>query len=455
VHDVLDSRDLIPDEAEQLAHSGYPAQPLLAAARQAAEAGQLDRLADIEKQLHLLKRDPNWVVREPEDDDTLLALAADVPSVAVDEARLPERIRGAWLGRAVGNTLGKPVEGLSRADVEIYLRAADQWPQTGYLPLLEPLPRGVRKLHPSAESASAGRFTDVPRDDDIDWTILALHVLERYGREVTTEQIAAEWLDRVPFSQTYTAERAAYRNLIHGLRPPETATQRNPYREWIGALIRADAFGYVSPGDPAEAARMALTDARLSHTANGMYGEMWAAALVSAALAADSMTEAFDHALGVVPPASRLATALHDVRSLFDSGAEHVDALNWVDAELGHLPWVHTVNNAALIAIGLLWGEHFMDAVGITISAGRDTDSNAATVGSVFGALHGENSIPADLIGTTHVHVRSAVRDFDRITLKELAERTALLAKAFVSDRGPAREPGRSRVPGDDGRHRR
>ena len=33
MHDVLDDRDLIPDEAEQLATSGYQAGPLLEQAR--------------------------------------------------------------------------------------------------------------------------------------------------------------------------------------------------------------------------------------------------------------------------------------------------------------------------------------------------------------------------------------------------------------------------------------
>lgn len=433
MHDVLDPRDLVPDEAEQLTHSGYPAAALESAARQAAGNDDLPRLARIEEELGRLERDATWGFEEPDDDATLLALAAAAPRTEVDEARLPDRIRGAWLGRTVGNTLGKPVEGLSRGELESYLRAAGHWPQTGYLPLLDPLPTGVPRLHPSAATASAGRFTDVPRDDDIDWTILGLHLIERYGREVTTEQIAAEWLDRVPFTQTYTAERAAYRNLIHGLRPPATATYRNPYREWIGALIRGDAFGYVSPGNPGEAARLALTDARLTHTANGIYGELWAAGLVSAALATGSVTEALRQASVLVPGSSRLAAALRGVQDLFDHGADHTAALDWVDAELGHLPWVHTVNNAALIAIGLLWGERFMDAVGITISGGRDTDSNAATVGSVYGAAHGASVVPADLVGTTHVHVRSAVRDFDRVSIDELTERTVRLAREFLA----------------------
>lgn len=436
VHDVLDPRDLVPDEAEQLAHSGYPtAAGLEAEARRAAGTADLSRLTEIEAELGRLERDPGWGFEEPDDDATLRALAEAAPVTEMDKAQLPDRIRGAWLGRTVGNTLGKPVEGLSRGELEIYLRAADHWPQTGYLPLLDPLPAGVPGLHPSAAIASAGLFTDVPRDDDIDWTILGLYLLERYGRELTTEQLAAEWLDRVPFTQTYTAERAAYRNLIHGLRPPATATYRNPYREWIGALIRGDAFGYVSPGDPGEAARLALTDARLSHTANGIYGEIWAAGLVAAALAEASVADALRQASVLVPPSARLATALRGVQDLYDGGAGHTEALDWVDAELGHLPWVHTVNNAALIAIGLLWGENFIDAVGITISGGRDTDSNAATVGSVYGAAHGSGGVPAELVGTTHVHVRSAVRDFDRVTIDELTQRTVRLAEDFVARR--------------------
>ena len=58
----------------------------------------------------------------------------------------------------------------------------------------------------------------------------------------------------------------------------------NPYREWIGAQIRADICGYV-PRPPGAAAKLAFRDASLSHTANGIYGAMWSAALVAAAFA--------------------------------------------------------------------------------------------------------------------------------------------------------------------------
>jgi ADP-ribosylglycohydrolase len=433
VHDVLDPADLVVDEAEQLALTGHQVDDLAAQARAAADTRDLEQLAVVAAALKSRPRNSSWAYEEPEDDGTLLTIAQGAPIHEVDPVALPDRIRGAWLGRTVGNTLGKPVEGLTRAEMATYLLAAGQRPQTGYLPLLDPLPTGVRALHPSAPVACAGRFTDVPRDDDIDWTILALHLVETHGRGFTTDQVAAAWLDRMPFTQTYTAERAAYRNLVERRRPPQTATHENPYREWIGALIRTDLYGYICPGQPAEAARMALTDARLSHTGNGKYGAVWAAALTAAALAADTAHAAYDHALSVVPPGSRLREVLQGVIDLHQAGATDEEALDWVDATLGHYPWVHTLNNAALISIGLLWRDTFIGAVALTISGGRDTDSNAATVGSVMGAIHGTAGIPVDLVGSSHIHVRSAVRDFDRVTIDELTSRTLALTRAPVA----------------------
>jgi ADP-ribosylglycohydrolase len=424
VHDVLDPRDLVPDEAEQLLHSGYSVEELLADARSASAAADYSRLERVASDLERVSRDPAWPYVEPTDEHTLGELASSLPGLDVDETELADRLHGAWLGRCVGNTMGKPVEGLTRREVEIYLRAAGQWPQTGYVPLLPSLPDGVSHLHESAPFSSAGTFADVPRDDDLDWTILNLSLLEQYGDAITTAEVAAAWLDKLPFTQTFTAERAAYRNVIRGVALADAAVVNNPYREWIGALIRADVFGYTHPGDPAAAARLGLVDARFSHVANGIYGEMWAAALVSAAFATDDPRVALKAALPVVPTGSRLAEALRGVERVFDSGVDAVAALDWAEEQLGQYNWVHTINNAAHIAIALLWGRDFTDAIRITVAAGNDTDSSAATVGSVFGALHGSASIPAELVGTTHIHVRSAVKDFDRISIAELADRT-------------------------------
>lgn len=427
MHDVLDVRDLVPDEAEQLLHSGYPVAALLARAREAAASDDFAELQAIDGELSAAERSSDWSYDEPDEDGALAARIATAPEFPVDRASLPTRIHGAWLGRCVANTMGKPVEGLTPREVRIYLEAAGEWPQTGYIPLLAELPEGVSHLHESSPFASAGRFDDVPRDDDLDWTVLGLHMIEQHGAALSTDDIARTWLDLLPFTQTFTAERAVYRNLIRGHRADEAALVGNPYREWIGALIRADIFGFVEPGRPAHAARRALIDARLSHVANGVYGELWAAALVSSALAVDDAETALRAALTVIPPRSRLAEALVAVLNLHEQRATSDEAHAWVIEHLGHYNWVHTVNNAALISIGLLWGTDFTTSVALTIAGGCDTDSSAATVGSVYGALHGADAIPSRLIGTTHHRIRSAVKGFDRVEIRELAERTLAL----------------------------
>lgn len=432
MHDVLDLRDLVPDEAEQLLHSGYPVGGLFEQARSAAATDDYPTLEQISQQLSALAVATGWGYDEPDASVVLSHILPRLAQMPVDRTTLEHRVHGAWLGRCVANTMGKPVEGLTSDEVRIYLTAVDQWPQTGYLPLLEPLPTGVSHLHESAPFACLGRFADVPRDDDLDWTILGLAMLEEFGQRLTTEDIAHTWLDKLPFTQTFTAERAVYRNLVRGVSTMEAATTNNPYREWIGALIRADIFGLVHPGQPARACKLALVDARLSHTGNGLYGELWAAALVSAALASHDTRQALGASLGAVPSRSRLGEALRSVLAIHDQGGSVEEAYAWVAEHLGHYNWVHTINNAALICIGLLWGSDFTTSVALTIAGGCDTDSSAATVGSVYGAIHGASAIPAALVSETHVRVRSSVRDFDRIPIAELAQRTVDLIGRFA-----------------------
>ena len=132
MHDVLDDRDLVPDEAEQLLHSGYRTAQNLADAREAATAGDYGRLTVIRTALTKATRNGEWTYVEPEDEETLLAFAASAPFTLVDPATLPDRIHGAWLGRCVANTMGKPIEGLTRDEVRIYLSAVGRARHRGY-----------------------------------------------------------------------------------------------------------------------------------------------------------------------------------------------------------------------------------------------------------------------------------------------------------------------------------
>jgi ADP-ribosylglycohydrolase len=173
---------------------------------------------------------------------------------------------------------------------------------------------------------------------------------------------------------------------------------------------------------------MAYRDAALSHTANGVYGEMWAAALVAAAFT-DTARQAVETSLTCIPPGSRLAEAVRFVLDQHTGGATWEDARTAIEDRYGHYSWVHTVNNAALVVAGLLWGDgDFTATIGLTVQGGWDTDSNGATAGSVAGIISGAARLPSHWTVPLNDTARSAIRGFDRSSISDLADRTVRLA---------------------------
>lgn len=328
-------------------------------------------------------------------------VVATLPAPAVlpdpDEATLPDRVRGAWTGRAAGCLLGKPVEKIPRRGIEEILRATGRWPLDRWF-TARGLPDDVAARWPwnrrSAPTSLEENIDGMPEDDDLNYALLALELLERHGADLTTEDVAQAWLDALPAGRVFTAERAAYRNLLDARPVPETATHLNPFREWIGALIRADVPGWVHPGRVHDAARLAWVDARLSHTRDGVHGAQWAAAACSAALVCGSVDEVLDAALTAVPAASRLAEAVRFGRATAASTPDVPAGLDALHERYGHLHWVHVLNNAATIAYALaVGGGDLGRSIAVAVTAGWDTDSVGATVGSVVGALTGAAAI--------------------------------------------------------------
>lgn len=380
------------------------------------------------------EREPPAELRQAEPDGLEEILASAAPRSISPDGDLADRVHGAWLGRAAGCLLGKPVEKIPREGIRAIAQSTGNWPISAYFTEIGLDPELAARYpwnRRSRTTSLAENIDGMPEDDDLNFPLVALDLLERHGEGFTTEDVAQSWLANLPGGRVFTAERIAYRNLLDGYEPDVAGRIANPFRDWIGAQIRTDVYGWTHPGDPVTSARLAWTDARLTHGRNGLYGAMFAAAACSAAVVARDVDTVIEAGLSVVPPESRYAEAIRHGVQLGDSSLSTEDALDALHARYGELHWVHVLNNAALLALALTRGAgDYATTITTAVTGGWDTDSTGATAGSLAGALTGAKALPAQWIEPLRNRLATTIPGFDGIGFDTLAARTVALVGA-------------------------
>jgi len=350
-----------------------------------------------------------------------------------------DKVYGAWLGRCAGCLLGKPIECWHQERITGLLKETNNYPVRHYIS--SGIHESIKNKYQVVDvrPGSSYKITWVnnvdcaPSDDDTNYTVLYLKILESAGRDFTSRKIAESWLELMPMFITCTAERIAYRNIANLILPPLSGSYYNAYREWIGAQIRADFFGYVNPGNTEKAAEYAWRDARISHVRNGIYGEMFVAAMIARAAVSNDMKDIIKAGLNEIPQKSRLAEGIEKALQWYDEKISWEDAVNklhslWDEKNEHH--WCHVISNAVVCVISLLWGDNdFIKTVGISICAGFDTDCNAATTGSIVGMILGANALPESFIKPLNNLLTTGICGMANVEISELASRTLNLAK--------------------------
>jgi hypothetical protein len=355
----------------------------------------------------------------------------DLPILSLSNMQLEEKLHGGWVGRAIGCLLGKPVEGWDRERMHGFLKATGRFPLNDFFryDLAPPQLREQYRLSP--EGAFADRVSCMPEDDDLNYTVLNLAILKRHGLMFTPSDVASFWLESLPIQRTYTAERVAYRNLCNLIPPPLSAHYRNPYREWIGAQIRADFWGYAAAGDPALAAELAWRDACVSHVKNGIYGAMWAAAMIAAAFVTDDIPTIIRAGLAQIPRTSRLTDMLEGILEWKEVEVEYETAAYRVHEfwnEHRSHDWCHVISNAMLVAVGLLWGEgDYAKTICRAVQCCFDTDCNGATCGSILGVMLGRSALPSRWTDVINDTLQTGVTGYHRVSLSDLARESLAL----------------------------
>ncbi len=315
----------------------------------------------------------------------------------MDRTTLYDKIYACWLGKNIGGTLGTPVEGrMEVMNLEWY-------------PYLDP--------------------NGALPNDDLDLQLLGLHAMEQFGPRLTATHLAAEWTEHCYFPWDEYGHAGTAMRL--GFKPPFSGMFDNHFTDCMGSPIRSEIWAAVAAGQPRLAAYFAWQDAVVDHAGGeGVFGEIFNAALEAAAYLSNDVPALIREALTYIPATSRVHGSVSLLLAAYEAGDELLVAREKVLAAFGDPNFTNAPQNIAFGLSGLLWGRDFEDAILKVVNLGYDTDCTVATCGAIWGILYGTAGISEKWsapIGNA-IQVSAAVRGFRApVDLEELTRRCLVL----------------------------
>lgn len=385
---------------------------------------------------------PDFAYAEPDELDEILRVAGPVPRLhPLTWEEYEERVKGAWFGRCAAVLLGKPLEmGYDRLKVKQYLESVDAYPLDDWVPARsEKLDITLRQ---DCTPSTRGNVHYVQPDDDIHYTVLALLLAEQKGLDFTPLDVGMNLLNNVPYHWLWVADNQAYYHLVNLTddRPKEEQVAEiplklNPWRECMDGHLKADLWGYITPGDPRAGAPLIHCASSLSLVKNGIYGGMWVAGCISAAMAKRPTVETILlGGLSCIPCHSRLAEAVRNVMHWYAAQPDWVTVCDKIYEHYGHWYFAAAINNLSFVTLALLHGGlDFTRTITTAVMCGTDTDCNSATAGSIVGAAIGYNALPGRWVAPLNNRVKTVVADFGEGTISNLVARTLAVRKKMIA----------------------
>ncbi len=326
--------------------------------------------------------------------------------ILISEEILKNKIAGCWIGKNIGGTLGAPFEG-------------QKW--VNCLDYYSPLP---------------DRATP---NDDLDLQLIWLKLIEEKGIDPPLREFAGYWKK---YASPYPWNEYGFcnRNLARGLTPPVSGCFENHYIDEMGSPIRSEIWACLSPGDPQLASSMAWKDSSLDHAGGeGTFGEMFWAAVESAAFLIDDPFALLDIGLEMIPPYCEVSRSVREAVWCFRNNISWARARQRILDAFGREQNVcHAAQNHGFTVIGWLYGKDFGDRICKAVNCGYDTDCTGATLGALLGILGGKRNIPEKWKAPIGEEI--AIHRFNRISgapgnINELTIRTVSLAKTFIKSK--------------------
>ncbi|WP_171630438.1 ADP-ribosylglycohydrolase family protein [Paenibacillus plantarum] len=364
---------------------------------------------------------------------------------AVNFEENSRRLETAFLSSVCGSMLGKPLEvNPNLYEMREAFSKVGEWPLRDYIS--DEMLRALGRRHWSWFETARDRIHYVAPDDDINYTLVGMLAVEQFGTAFTQLDLRNLWLNHLPISTTWGPERvmllrSGLSYLEHDKSPipleeiGRWADVLTPDSELCGAAIRADAYGYACPGNPALAAELAWRDASFTHRRTGVYATMFLAAAIAAAQVLDDRVAVIDTALQFVPQRSRFYESASTCRDIVIKAGDWLEAYDAIHTRYGEFQHCGIHQEIGTLINTFLFAENVGDGICKQVAQGNDTDSFGASVGSLLGAWFGPDGFDHERwTAPFQDTIRTGLAYFYEQSLSQLAARIGRLPR-IVSER--------------------
>lgn len=370
---------------------------------------------------------------EPDDLEMIRKMRPEGPrqlKFNYDRTLYREKLSGALYTRVAGCLLGSIVENWSIDEMEKWaIEIGDAFPPIDYWSQAK-APLEQRYLVSKCFEYTKNGMKGAPADDDIIYIIATLMILEKYGINFKTSDVGDYWYEYLPWiyiDMEYPLNKCKKDGVSAW-----KAADENPYGQLICPYIRIDGYGWICPGNPEKAAELAYRDAYMSHRRNGIYGAMLFAAAEAAAYVVDDPIEAIRIGLTEIPKDCTLARFINEALNDLDQINTYRDARKWVDDRTKGMDRVHTINNACLTVFALHIGRtDTTKVISQSVAMGLDNDCNAATAGSIAGAIAGISNIESHWITPMQNRIHTYIKDNEYVCISDIIERYITVTEKY------------------------
>ena len=265
-----------------------------------------------------------------------------------------KKLKGCFMGKAIGGTLGMPLEGfVGTREITYY----------------DPVPVGM------------------VANDDLDLQVVWLEVLRRRGLPVNRRDLAEGWLEHMRgLPDEYGV---AVKNLGTGLYPPLSGYYDNKFYAGMGAAIRTEIWAALAPGDPSLAVQMAKEDACVDHYGDGLEASVFLTALESAAYVESDRDKLIKTALSFLTPNGRLYKAFTDTKIWWDEIGDVWAVREKILQKYYRQNWTDVGINLSFILLAWYAGNgDFGASICAAAGLGHDSDCTTATLGAILGIIN-------------------------------------------------------------------